>query len=118
MKTIIVTSKMIIETVEKTLMNHCAFCTKRIAGALDVMFETEHDEYQLTMSLTRDLKSISFRSKNTYSNAYIRVSYSDGYPSTQTGQYEPAHEFIAAVMCDVQKNLEKLLTDNAVDVDE
>lgn len=121
MKTILVTSKMIIDTVEKTLMNHCAFCTKSIFGSLGVAFDTEHGKYRLKMSLVKDHKSISFSSCNTYSDASILINYSDGKVSTQAWQYGEevtTHEFMTAVMCDVQKNLEKMLLDNVVDTDE
>lgn len=108
---------MIIDVVEKTLMNHCAFCTKSMAGPLAVTFETEHGEYQLIMALTRNFKSILFRSKLTYSHdADVLINYS-GDVLIKTDRVNETHEFIGAVMCDVQKNLEKLLLNNQHDVE-
>lgn len=119
MKTITVTSKMIIDTVEKTLMNHCAFCTKSIVNPLDVVFETEHGKYQLIMALTRNFKSILFRSQLTYSyDADVIINYSGGDVLIATDRVNETHEFIEYVMRDVQKNLEKMLLDNQHDADE
>lgn len=118
MKTIIVTSKMIIDAVEETLRHHCAFCTKSLIDALDIVFETEHGEYQLTMKLIPTVQELCFKTRNTYSNAFVCIDYFCGRVSIKTDPAGKTHEFITAVMCDVQKNLEKLLTDNAVDVDE
>ena len=113
MKTITVTSKMIIDVVEKTLMNHCAFCTKSIASSLDVVFETEHGKYQLIMALTRNFKSILFRSQLTYSyDADVIIDYSGDDVLIKTDRV------IEYAMRDVQKNLEKMLLDNQHDADE
>ena len=118
MKTITVTSKMIIDTVEKTLMNLCAFCTKSIVNPLDVVFETEHGKYQLTMALTRDLKSIVFRSQTTYScAANVFIYYSGGDVLIKPRCFDETHEFIKYVMNDIQKNLEKMLLDNQHDAE-
>ena len=118
MKTIIVTSKMIIDAVEETLCHHCAFCTKSLISALDVIFETEHGEYQLTMKLIPNDQELCFKTKNTYSNAFACIDYFCGRVSTRTNRANETHEFIAAVMLDVQKRLEKMLLDNVVDTDE
>ena len=119
MKTITVTSKMIIDTVEKTLMNHCTFCTKSIVNPLDVVFETEHGKYQLIMALTKDLKSIVFRSQNTYScDADVFIDYGGDDVLIKTRCVDETHEFIKYVMKDIQKNLEKMLLDNQHDADE
>ena len=119
MKTIVVTSKMIIDTVEKTLMNHCAFCTKSIVSQLDVVFETEHGVYQLTMAPTKDLKSIVFRSQTVYTcGAYVFIDYGGDDVLIRTRCVDKTHEFTEYVMHDVQKNLEKMLLDNQHDEDE
>lgn len=118
MKTITITSKMIIDTVEKTLMNHCAFCTKSVVSPLDVVFETEHGKYQLTMTLQKDLKSIVFRSQTVYTcGAYVYIDYSDDV-LIRTRYVDETNEFIKYVMNDIQKNLEKMLLDNQHDADE